>query len=115
MDQRLVIKQNNYSHKLNVQTDQELVVQQRNQQLRMQQDNQVQELVIQTDNYHTLTLATPIIPDMPSSFDYETLHNKPKINGVEIDGDMSIEDFGVTSGDIVLVPLSFADIDELTP
>lgn len=84
------------------------------QDLVIQQGNYIQKLVIQQGNYHTLTITTPIVPDGPSSFDYETLRNKPKINGVEIDGDMSIEDFGVTSGDILMIPLSFADIDEIT-
>ena len=49
---------------------------------------------VRSGNYHTLTLVTPVARGKEPG-DYEGLSNKPKINGVELSGDLSFEDLGL--------------------
>lgn len=64
-------------------------------------------------NIHTLTLATPIVRD-GSTVDYNQLTNKPIINGVEITGDLSLEDLGIQpAGNYPNSPLSDEDLEDL--
>lgn len=64
-------------------------------------------------NYHTLTLATPIVRD-GGTFDYDELTNKPTINGVEINGELSLEELGIQpAGNYPNSPLTDEDLEEL--
>lgn len=62
---------------------------------------------VRSGNPHTLTLATPIVRD-GGTLDYNDLINKPRINGIELDHDISLESLGLPDG-----PLTADDIDEL--
>lgn len=42
----------------------------------------------------TLTLATPLVRDDTGITDYEQLTNKPTINGVEVSGQLTLQDIG---------------------
>ena len=65
-------------------------------------------------NTFTLTLATPLVKDPSSSSDYNDLKNKPKINGVELSGDLTLEDIGAQpAGDYASEPLTPEDVDEI--
>ena len=65
-------------------------------------------------NVHTLTLVTPIVKEPSSSTDYNDLKNKPVINGVELNGELSLEDLGIQkAGDYASEPLTPEDVDEL--
>ena len=65
-------------------------------------------------NTFTLTLATPIVKEPSSSSDYNDLKNKPKLNGVELSGELTLEDIGAQpAGDYASEPLTPDDIDEL--
>lgn len=65
---------------------------------------------VRSGNYHTLTIATPVAV-IKDPFDYENITNKPTLNGVEISGDMTLEDFGL--GDVPTAILTAEDIDEI--
>lgn len=61
----------------------------------------------------TLSQETPVIEaelSVPSTGvvvgDYELLNHKPRIEGVELSGELTLEDFG-------LVPVTNAEIDEI--
>lgn len=58
-----------------------------------------------------LTMKTPIARGSGTG-NYEDLINKPRLNGVELVGDVSLEDIGL--GDVPRVPLSIYDIDMIT-
>ena len=65
-------------------------------------------------NTFTLTLATPIVKEPGSSMDYNDLYNKPTINGVELEGVVTLDDLGIQpAGDYPDEPLTAADIDEI--
>lgn len=65
-------------------------------------------------NVHTVTLVTPLVKEPSSSTDYNDLTNKPTINGVELEGDISLEMLGIQpAGDYASEPLTPEDVDEL--
>ena len=53
------------------------------------------------ENYHTLVLSTPVSMNGGQSgggggpVDYEEINNKPTINGVELSGNISLQDLGI--------------------
>ena len=64
-------------------------------------------------NMHTLTLATPIVRD-GGTVDYNQLTNKPIINGVEVSGELSLEELGIQpAGNYPNAPLSDSDLEDL--
>lgn len=63
---------------------------------------------VRSGNYHTLTLVTPVaIGKEPG--DYDGLTNKPRINGVELSGDLSLKDLGIQE----LQPLTTTELDDI--
>ena len=68
---------------------------------------------VRSGNYHTLTITTPVaIGKEPT--DYNSLKNKPSINGIELIGNLSLEDIGIP--DLSNVPkesLSNNDLDDI--
>ncbi len=67
---------------------------------------------VKSGNMFTLTLATPAPEkDSKEPGDYDGLTNKPTINGVELAGDLSLEDLGL--GDVPTGPLTTEDLDNL--
>ena len=66
---------------------------------------------VRSGNMFTLTLTTPV-PEKESKEpgDYNGLENKPKINGVELIGDMTWEDFGLP--DLSLLPSDVSSIPD---
>ena len=59
---------------------------------------------------HVLSLETPIL-----GIDYDILIHKPKINDVELQGDLSLHDLGIQpEGDYPDTPISSEDIDVIT-
>ena len=70
---------------------------------------------VRSGNTFTLTLTTPV-PEKEGKEpgDYDGLTNKPRINGVELVGDVSLEAIGIP--DLSNVPkesLSNDDLDEI--
>jgi len=68
------------------------------------------------DNYHTLTLVTPIVRDGGGggTTDYDNLTNKPAINGVTLRGNQSLERLGIQpAGNYPNSPLTDEDLEEL--
>lgn len=64
-------------------------------------------------NMHTLTLATPIVRD-GGTVDYDQLTNKPIINGVTVQGELSLEELGVQpAGNYPNAPLTDEDIERI--
>ena len=64
-------------------------------------------------NIHTLTLATPIVRDGGTT-DYSQLTNKPSINGVTLQGRLSLDDLGLQpAGNYPNSPLSDEDLERL--
>ena len=64
-------------------------------------------------NMHTLTLATPIVRD-GGTVDYDQLTNKPIINGVEVSGELSLEELGIQpAGNYPNSPLTDEDIERI--
>lgn len=64
-------------------------------------------------NVHTLTLVTPIVHD-GGTVDYNQLTNKPTINGVEVSGELSLENLGIQpAGNYPNSPLSDEDLENL--
>ena len=72
---------------------------------------------VRSGNYHTLTLATPIVHDGKEPSDYNSLYNKPSINGIELIGDMSLESLGIASAasieDVPTEPLTQDELDNI--
>ena len=70
---------------------------------------------VRSGNYHTLTLVTPIVHDGKEPSDYNSLINKPAINGVELSGgNHSLEELGIQpAGDYASEPLTAEDIDRI--
>lgn len=65
-------------------------------------------------NYHTLTLATPIVRDGSGTTDYNQLTNKPSIEGVVLEGDLTLDDIGAQPiGNYPNSPLSDEDLENL--
>ena len=78
---------------------------------------------VRSGNLFTLTLTTPAPEkDGKEPGDYEGLYNKPRINGVELIGNMTWENFGIPDlnllpSDITELPthpLNNNDLDDLT-
>ena len=64
-------------------------------------------------NMHTITLATPIVRD-GGTVDYDQLTNKPIINGVEVSGELSLEELGIQpAGNYPNAPLTEEDIERI--
>ena len=59
-----------------------------------------------SENCHTITLGTPTKPG-----DYNALINKPKINGFELSGNVTLEDIGL--GNVPYEPLSSEELEEI--
>lgn len=69
---------------------------------------------VRSGNLFTLTLTTPVPEGGKEPGDYEGLINKPTINGVELSGDLTLEDLGIPSvDDVPTQPLSNEELDEL--
>jgi len=68
---------------------------------------------VRSGNMFTLTLTTPV-PEKESKEpgDYDGLINKPSINGVELSGDLTLEDLGL--GNIPMSALSTEELDDIT-
>lgn len=62
---------------------------------------------VRSGNPHTLTLATPIVHD-GGTMDYNNLTNKPRINGIVLEHEITLDELGLPEG-----PLTADDIDEL--
>ena len=71
---------------------------------------------VRSGNMFTLTLTTPAPEkDGKEPGDYDNLQNKPKINGVELVGDISLEDIGIPDlSDVPTQALSDAELDDIT-
>ena len=63
----------------------------------------------------TLTMATPVVVDETGGTkDYNELENKPVLNGIALQGEVSLEDIGVQpAGSYPSKPLTPEDIDEI--
>lgn len=74
--------------------------------------------LVRSKNYHTLTLTTPVAIGGGGSSepgDYDGLTNKPSINGVILQGNLTWRDLGLPDyGDIPKQPLSNAELNEIT-
>lgn len=71
---------------------------------------------VRAGNMFTLTLATPA-PEKEGKEpgDYNGLENKPRINGVELVGDVSLEELGIPDlSNVPTQPLSNEELDEIT-
>lgn len=76
---------------------------------------------VRSGNLFTLTLTTPVPEGGKEPGDYNGLQNKPKINGVEVVGNMQWEDFGIPDlnqlpnnlSEIPSKALSNNDLDEI--
>lgn len=66
---------------------------------------------VRSGNYHTLTLTTPVAMGKEPG-DYEGLTNKPKINGVELVGDVSLDQLGIPDS-VAKEPLTTTELDEI--
>ena len=70
---------------------------------------------VRSGNYHTLTLTTPIVHDGKEPGDYNKLENKPRINNIELVGDLSFQDLGLPDmSEVPNAPLTDEDIDNIT-
>lgn len=69
-------------------------------------------LSLETSTYFTLSLKAPVT--VHTSPDYRLLFNKPAINGVTLDGDISLDELGLTF-DVIndMEPLTDAEIDTI--
>ena len=62
---------------------------------------------------HTLTLATPIVRDGGTA-DYDQLTHKPIINGVVVQGNLSLDNLGIQPiGNYPTSPLTEEDIERI--
>ena len=69
---------------------------------------------VRSGNYYTLTLTTPIVKEGKEPGDYNGLYNKPRINGIELVGNVSFEDLGLPDfSELPTEPLSDDDLDNL--
>ena len=69
---------------------------------------------VRSGNTFTLTLTTPVAQGGKEPGDYEGLINKPRINGIELVGDMTLEMFGLPNiADIPSAPLSEQDLEDI--
>ena len=70
---------------------------------------------VRSGNYYTLTLTTPIVKDSKEIADYNVLINKPRINGIELVGDLTFESIGLPAEieEAPTAPLSNDDLDHL--
>lgn len=77
------------------------------------QEEQVIQLT-RSKNYHRLTLETPVaVGGEPG--DYDGLINKPSINGVILQGNLTWKDLGLPEyEDIPMQPLSNEELEEIT-
>jgi hypothetical protein len=65
---------------------------------------------MQSDNYYKLMLTTPVAIGSGSE-DYNVLRNKPRINGVELIGNKTLEAIGIP--DLSNVPMEALSNEEL--
>lgn len=79
-------------------------------------DNEQTIKLTRNKNYHTLTLTTPVAVGGGSEpGDYDGLINKPKINGVTLQGNLTWKDLGLPEyEDIPMYPLSNEELEEIT-
>ena len=71
---------------------------------------------VRSGNQFTLTLTTPIVHDGKEPGDYNKLSNKPRINNVELEGNLSFSDLGLPDlSSVPTQPLSQDELDEITP
>lgn len=69
---------------------------------------------VRSGNLFTLTLTTPVPEGGKEPGDYEGLINKPKINHVELSGDLSLQDIGIPDlSNVPTQPLSNEELDEI--
>ena len=69
---------------------------------------------VRSGNYYTLTLTTPVVKDGKEPGDYNKLANKPRINGVELIGDLSFTDLGMPDfAKVPDAPLSNNELDDI--
>ena len=66
---------------------------------------------VRSGNIFTLTLTTPVPEGSKEPLDYDNITNKPTINGVELSGDLTLEDLGL--GDVPTQALSSDDLDNI--
>ena len=67
---------------------------------------------VRSGNMFTLTLTTPAPEKEGSgSMDYDDIINKPTINGVELSGDLTLEDLGL--GDVPTSTLTPEELDNI--
>jgi len=64
-------------------------------------------IILECPEYHIIQLETPE-PVVIDTTDYHSLENKPSVNGVTLDGDLSLDDLGIKNK-----PLTAADIDAI--
>jgi hypothetical protein len=56
---------------------------------------------VRSGNYHTLTIVTPVATGK-EPHDYNLLINKPRLNGIELVGDVSLEQIGLADlGEVI--------------
>ena len=68
---------------------------------------------VHSGNVHTLTITTPVAMGKEPG-DYNKLENKPRINGVELSGDLSFEDLGLPDfSNIPMEALTPSELDEI--
>lgn len=72
-------------------------------------------MVLVVPDYHELELETPAPVVIPVDVvDYEYLTNLPKINGVTLKGDTSLEELGIDpSGSVASEPLTTEELDRI--
>lgn len=74
------------------------------------------QISLRSEHMFTLTLSSPVAGgDIPDPEDYNSLKNKPSLNGVELIGDVSLQDIGFP--DLSGIPreaLTTIELDEIT-
>ena len=66
-------------------------------------------ITLRDESHHSLELETPV-----AIVYYDEIHNKPTINGVEINGDLTLEDLGLPDfSDAALQPLTIDELEEI--
>ena len=70
---------------------------------------------VRSGNLFTLTLTTPVPEGSKEPADYDSLFNKPQINGVELSGgNHTLEELGIqAAGDYASEPLTAEDVDHI--
>lgn len=70
-------------------------------------------VIMTIPNYHLIELETPVA--VGGTGDYADLEGKPTINGVELIGDLSLEELGISGSGTGpgMVPISAEELDEI--